>query len=232
MTAQSLLRDLTALRVTLSAVGDGLAVDGPDQALTDDLLATIRHHKSDLLALLNGAGAVETSAPTSGRIEPKMGAGCAEDDEGSAQRSGIDTRPRLGSFARPMPVRGVQMPMDCLWDTCDGTLKEQGRGLYHCGKCETWFELLPPEDRGVYVGDLANDKAEVIECPASETQIEAAPVSPDLAELPPHLNQFGENVEMHDSTVFDLPPVVITFYTGEQIEIPQQLTPAGWVCPF
>jgi hypothetical protein len=28
------------------------------------------------------------------------------------------------------------------------------------------------------------------------------------------------------------PPVVITYYTGEPLEIPQEVWPPDWVCPF
>ena len=53
MTAQSLLHDLTGQGVILSADGDRLNVEGPDIALTDDVLATLRERKAELLALLN-----------------------------------------------------------------------------------------------------------------------------------------------------------------------------------
>jgi hypothetical protein len=66
-------------------------------------------------------------------------------------------RPRSGSFACPVICRGDRMPMGCPWDTCNGALTGKGHDLYHCGKCETWLRLLPPEDPGVYVGDLASD---------------------------------------------------------------------------
>lgn len=66
--------------------------------------------------------------------------------------------PRLGSFARPMVVRGTQMSDDiCLWATCGGSMTAHGHNRYLCGACGTWFELLPPEDLGVYVGDLADE---------------------------------------------------------------------------
>lgn len=52
MIAQSLLHDLAARGVILSANGDQLDVDAPDDALTDELLATLRAHKAELLALL------------------------------------------------------------------------------------------------------------------------------------------------------------------------------------
>jgi hypothetical protein len=80
--------------------------------------------------------------------------------------------------------------------------------------------------------ELLDRKVEVIEYLASEAQTEAAPVQPMPAENPPHLNQFGENVEAHDSALFNAPIVEVTFYTGERIQIPQQSTPEGWVCPF
>ena len=67
-------------------------------------------------------------------------------------RSKMTERPRLGSFARPMPVRGTLMPSDCLWATCEGFLSGQDHSIYRCGGCGTLFELLPPEDLGIYVG--------------------------------------------------------------------------------
>jgi hypothetical protein len=72
-------------------------------------------------------------------------------------RTGPADRPRLGSFARPMPVRGTNMPTtDCLWATCDGSMTARGHNRYLCSSCSTWFELLPL-DLGTYVGDLADD---------------------------------------------------------------------------
>src|SRR5262249_12434879 len=67
----------------------------------------------------------------------------------AALRSCSTERPRLGSFARPMPVRGTRMPSDCLWATCVGFLTWRSHKLHVCSNCETWFELLPPEDLGV-----------------------------------------------------------------------------------
>jgi hypothetical protein len=63
-------------------------------------------------------------------------------------------RPRSGSFARPVVARGAGMPISCLWTACDGCLSAQGGDRYLCSICSTWFELLPPEDLGVYIGDL------------------------------------------------------------------------------
>lgn len=54
MTAQALLRDLAAQGVILSTDGDHLDVDAPDAVLTDDLLATLRARKAELLDLLAG----------------------------------------------------------------------------------------------------------------------------------------------------------------------------------
>ena len=68
-------------------------------------------------------------------------------------------RPRLGSFARPFVVRGAGMPISCLWTACDGRLSAQGGDRYLCSICVTWFELLPPEDLGVYVGDMDDTPA-------------------------------------------------------------------------
>ena len=72
-------------------------------------------------------------------------------------RSGSADQPRTGSAARPMIVRGVQMPSTaCLWTTCDGSMTAHGSNRYLCGGCRTWFELRPPEEL-VYVGDLADE---------------------------------------------------------------------------
>lgn len=68
-------------------------------------------------------------------------------------------RPPLGSIKRPVPVRGLVMPMTCLWDNCNGWLnhKKGRRPIHQCSECESWFELLPPEKPGVPVHDLAED---------------------------------------------------------------------------
>jgi hypothetical protein len=125
MNAQDLLHDLATRGVILSSDGDHLDVDGPADVLTDEMIATLKAHKSELLELLAPSKTTE--------------------------------RPRPGSFARPMPVRGARMPSGCLWESCDGSLAKRIHSLYLCSKCETWFELLPPEDLGAYVGDLAGD---------------------------------------------------------------------------
>jgi hypothetical protein len=65
-------------------------------------------------------------------------------------------RPRSGSFARPVVVRGAGMLISCLWTACDGRLSAYGGDRYLCSICSTWFELLST-DFGVYVGDLAED---------------------------------------------------------------------------
>lgn len=40
-----------------------------------------------------------------------------------------------------------------------------------------------------------------------------------------------ENIEMHDSALFDV-IVEVDFYDGRRIRIPQNSTPPGWVLPF
>lgn len=52
MTAQALLHDLTAHGVILSAMDGQLDIDAPGEALTDELLATLRENKAELLELL------------------------------------------------------------------------------------------------------------------------------------------------------------------------------------
>jgi hypothetical protein len=41
----------------------------------------------------------------------------------------------------------------------------------------------------------------------------------------------NENIEMHDSALFDV-VVDVDFYDGRRIRIPQTSTPAGWESPF
>jgi tubulysin polyketide synthase-like protein len=53
MTVLALLHDLTVQGIILSANGDQLDVDAPGDALTDDVLATLRERKGELLMLLN-----------------------------------------------------------------------------------------------------------------------------------------------------------------------------------
>jgi hypothetical protein len=122
MNAQDLLHNLVTRGVILEASGDHLDIDGPTDALTDELIATLIARKAELLELL-------ASSKTT-------------------------RRPRIGALGRPVPVRGTRMPSDCLWETCDGSLAGRVHNLYLCSKCETWFELLPPEDLGMYVGDF------------------------------------------------------------------------------
>src|SRR5262249_49614675 len=69
------------------------------------------------------------------------------------------TRPRLGSMGRPVSVRGAQLT-GCPYHTCGGDLTSHGHGLYECQACGNWFERLPLEDLGVFVGDLADERAE------------------------------------------------------------------------
>jgi hypothetical protein len=61
---------------------------------------------------------------------------------------------------------------------------------------------------------------------------EPAPVESAHAKIARHLNQYGENIEAHDSTLFEAPIVEATFYDGRRIRIPQQSTPDGWMTQF
>ena len=97
----------------------------------------------------------EPTKPTNGAFDAFVG-------NPSQARASFPTaatdRGRIGSAARPMVVRGTQMPsLDCLWATCSGTMTIYGHNRYLCGSCATHFELLQPEDLGVYVGDLADE---------------------------------------------------------------------------
>ncbi|HEU0177345.1 MAG TPA: hypothetical protein VFV58_24030 [Blastocatellia bacterium] len=71
-------------------------------------------------------------------------------------RSKTAERPRIGSFARPRVVHATRALSNCPWPTCGGHLTTHGHNLYLCSICETWFELMSPEDLGVYVGDLSD----------------------------------------------------------------------------
>jgi hypothetical protein len=51
------------------------------------------------------------------------------------------------------------------------------------------------------------------------------------AELLALLGQADENIEIHDSALFDV-VVEVGFYDGRRTRIPQQSTPAGWAAPF
>ncbi len=53
---ESLLAELAAGGITLAASGIDLAVDGPQELLTEDLLARLRDHKTKLLAWLAASG--------------------------------------------------------------------------------------------------------------------------------------------------------------------------------
>lgn len=52
MIAQNLLQDLQSRGVIVTAAGDKINVEGPENVLTDDLLVTLREHKAGLLAAL------------------------------------------------------------------------------------------------------------------------------------------------------------------------------------
>lgn len=77
-----------------------------------------------------------------------------------ASQATTHSRPRLVLPARLVTVRGTGLPStDCLWATCNGSMAARGHNHYLCSDCGTWFELLPPQDLGVYVGDLAASAA-------------------------------------------------------------------------
>jgi TubC N-terminal docking domain len=145
MTANELLRDLTMRGVALSVDGDQLNVDASEDLLTDELLATLKERKAELIPLLEAEPAPEPEAEEFTLTPPTAPAVA-----------------RLGSPARPVVIRGTRMPADCPWHTCNGSMDSRGYTsgkctLGYCRNCDTWFELLPPQDLGVYVGDLADD---------------------------------------------------------------------------
>jgi len=89
---KSLLADLRAAGVVLSAAGDRLAFDAPAGALSDDLLARMRADRDGLLSILRGGDPAEPVA------EPVAAGG---DHDGVA-----DSRPRVVHLKRdPFDVR-------------------------------------------------------------------------------------------------------------------------------
>jgi TubC N-terminal docking domain len=136
MNAQTLLRDLAARGVILSADGAQLDVDAPDELMTDELLTTLKAHKAELIALLR-------SEPDAGAIPaPEVEEFALTPPDAPAPTVGA----QLGTAARPRILRGTRMPWDCPWHTCNGWLV--GSNPARCSTCETWFELKPPD--GVY----------------------------------------------------------------------------------
>ncbi len=51
----------------------------------------------------------------------------------------------LGSFARPISVRGSRLT-GCPYHDCGGDLTPASDGLYECQTCRSWFRLLPLEE--------------------------------------------------------------------------------------
>ena len=68
MTAQAVLNDLQALRVTLEARGDRLRFH-PRDAVGTDLLARLREHKAELLAILSAPATTTPTAADSGLFQ-------------------------------------------------------------------------------------------------------------------------------------------------------------------
>ncbi len=130
----------------------------------------------DYLAVFNKSeskAAQKVQKPVEGRPS-KATEGVFEGSEGSAKESfgSFDSASpkktqkiytKLGSAGRPVPVRGLVMSLVCLWDNCNGWLdhKKGRRTLHQCSGCESWFELLPPEEPGLPVHDLAEEGATV-----------------------------------------------------------------------
>ena len=52
------------------------------------------------------------------------------------------TRPPLGSINRPLAAHGSKLRR-CPFDGCGSELTTR-LNIYHCGKCDWYFELLPP----------------------------------------------------------------------------------------
>jgi hypothetical protein len=66
------------------------------------------------------------------------------------------------------------------------------------------------------------------------TELLAKPAPIPLAEplaAPAVESPTDENIEMHDSALFDV-VVEVDLYDGRHIRIPQTSTPAGWESPF
>src|SRR5262245_33073418 len=119
----------------------------PGKLRHDELVATLKENKAELIAALESS---QPTKPTKGAFDAFVG----NPSQAHASFSPVVAdRPRLGSAARPMPVRGRKMPTTaCLWATCPGSMTVYGRNRYLCSSCATWFELL--ELQGVYFGDL------------------------------------------------------------------------------
>jgi hypothetical protein len=62
MTPAQVLQDLGAAGLTVAVEGEELSVRGPDAALTSERLAAIRHHKTELLALLRAETTADLAA--------------------------------------------------------------------------------------------------------------------------------------------------------------------------
>src|SRR5262249_37387983 len=101
--------------------------------------------------------------------------------------------------------QGALTPAYCHTPQCGGHLHIVGR-LRQCGACGAEIELQTINTS--FIREAAR-----IEEPAD------------------HLNQVSENIEMHDSALFDV-IVEVDFYDGRRIRIPQRSTPAGWASPF
>ena len=118
------------IAVSLNDAG-GLRVI-PASLLTNEDRQALRNHKAELIALLKDRPAPEPEAVEEFTLTPPE----------------APERPRLGSSARPMPVRGTKARLgdSCLWTTCQGFVVGRGPTLYECSSCGTWFELLPMDD--------------------------------------------------------------------------------------
>src|SRR5262249_35184602 len=89
------------------------------------------------------------------------------------------------------------------------------------------------------IATLKTRKSELLELLASPKPERGAGESPLLAtterirlyRVRYHPVPVFENIEMHDSAIFDL-VVEVGFYDGRRIRIPQQSTPAAWEAPF
>jgi hypothetical protein len=131
MTPIDLLAGLAACGVRLTPQGDHLAVRGPRDVLTPDLLAMLRRHKADLMAILRQPAApVAPESPTAGQ---------AGVDPPPAERTIGSRLERFPFPARPCLVAGV---CRCGSTTWRDVLIHEGRSVRRdCAGCGRFLDF-------------------------------------------------------------------------------------------
>lgn len=149
MTAEFLLNDLSIRGVTLKANGEQLDVEAPGEMLTSDLLATLKTHKDELLALLGQkcdkcAGLIETVTGNNWR-HSWCQKGCFdrwEADEGHTLRETAGKPfPDLFDAGRALALTAIEQQ---ICPDCGGGIELQSRqngGVYWCAICREHFTV-------------------------------------------------------------------------------------------